>query len=100
MQAFVVAVEYRGPDVGACGEGTRVGTREHAFDVESATLIAHLPGFTPRVAFPARQRAWNSEPEFARCPRCEAVVTSVVRAIIRSALAAVRHDVGRGRTSS
>ena len=91
MQAFVVAVEYRGPDIATPGGDTRIGVCEHAYDLQSATLIGHLPGRAPRVAFPARQRGWNTEPEFSRCTECDLAVEAIVRAVIRATLTALNH---------
>jgi hypothetical protein len=46
-------------------------TCQHAYDLDTATLAGHRSGRQPRVAFPAPQRGWNSEPVAARCPDCD-----------------------------
>lgn len=86
MQAFVVAVEYRGTDIVAGGGMSRVVTCEHAYELQSASLFAHTPADTPRVAFPADRRGWNTKPESPRCADCDAAVEAIVRAVIRAAL--------------
>jgi hypothetical protein len=93
MPAIVVAVEYDGDITAAGSADTRMGTCEHAYDLESATLIAHTAdGETLKVGFPIPQRAWNSDPEFARCAQCETAVASIVRTIVRAALTAAKPE--------
>jgi hypothetical protein len=86
MQAFVVAVEYRGAHIAAPGDTSRIGVCEHAYDLQSATLAGHLSGKVLRVAFPTRQRGWNTDPELARCADCNAAVESIVRAVVLTIL--------------
>lgn len=89
MQAFVVAVEYLGAGLAAGAVGRRVPVCEHAYDLETAALAGHQAGTAPRVGFPARQRGWNSNPQAARCPDCDAAVQRIVGDLITAALSAV-----------
>jgi hypothetical protein len=83
--AFIVAVEYRGADLDQQGGASRVGVREHAYDVETAALAAHhdLP---PRVGFPEPSRGWGSESLCPRCAECQAAVDALVAAYVRNSL--------------
>lgn len=88
MQAFVVAMEYRGDTLAAGASALRVPVCEHAYELETATLAGHPARTLPRVGFPARQRGWNSPPQAARCPNCDTVVQRIVREVICIAMAA------------
>jgi hypothetical protein len=88
MQVFVVAMEYRGETLTAGTGARRVPVREHAYDIGTATLAGHPSRDMPRLGFPARQRGWNSRPQAARCPDCDAVVQLIVRDVICIAVAA------------
>ena len=86
MPAFVVAVEYRGVDTAPPGRNSRIGLREHAYDLQSATFAGHLSTPAPRVAFPVEQRSWNTDPKLPRCTACTAAVETVLLSIISTAL--------------
>ncbi len=88
MQAFVVAVEYRGETLTAGTSAPRVPVCEHAYELETATLAGHAAQEIPRLGFPARQRGWNSRSQTARCLDCDAVVQRIVREVICIAMAA------------
>ncbi|MCW2529248.1 MAG: hypothetical protein JWM76_4108 [Pseudonocardiales bacterium] len=90
-QMFVVVMEYRGPDLTATARGgeARLAVCEHAYELHSATLAGHHGGQLIRIAFPTRQRGWNTTPQAARCPACSAAVTTLVHELVRTALADV-----------
>jgi hypothetical protein len=93
MQAFIVAMEYSGAVICA-GVSTRwIPVCEHAYDLETATLAGH-PGGGPPIAFPGRQRGWNSQPQAARCPDCGMVVQRIVRDLIAAVFAATLRRSG------
>lgn len=87
MEVFVVAIEYRGAQISATGPHARVGVREHAYELGSASLVGHPPEHAPRVGFPVPPRAWNGVPEFSRCAICDLAVEQVLRVVIRSIVA-------------
>jgi hypothetical protein len=89
MHAFVVAVEYEGDTVTVCGGAPRRPLCEHAYDLETAQLAGHPPGQCPRVAFPTRQRGWNTGCQIARCPACDIAVNAILRAIVSRALSRI-----------
>lgn len=89
MRGFIVAMEYLGDGLGAGTSGRRVPVREHAYDLETATLAGHLPGAGPRVRFPTRPRGWKSQPQAGRCPACNAAVQRIVRDLIATAVTAI-----------
>jgi hypothetical protein len=87
MTVFIVAVEYRGTDLQPHTAERRTGIREHAYDVDTETVVDHRPpAMAPRLGFPNPQRAWNSAPQLARCADCAETVTRTVVAIITAAL--------------
>ena len=89
LQVFVVAVEYRGPDITTPTVGeARVAVCEHAYDLQTATLAGHPDNQRVRIAFPTRIRGWNTSPQTHRCPDCDAAVTAIVRDLITAALRA------------
>lgn len=89
LQVFVVAVEYRGPDITTPTAGeARVAVFEHAYDLHTATLAGHPHNSRMRIAFPTRIRGWNTPPEIPRCPDCDIAVTAIVRDLITTALRA------------
>lgn len=58
MQGFIVVMECLGAGLPPDGaDGRRVPVREHAYDLDTATLAGHPPGTGPRVGFPSCQRA-------------------------------------------
>ncbi len=83
--AFVVAIEYRGPDLDRNASESRVGLLEHAYDVETATLAAHRDR-PPRIGFPEPGRGWGSASLCPRCPVCQAAVDELVTAYVRQSL--------------
>ena len=87
MQVFVVAMEYRGETLIAGAGAPRIPVREHAYELETATLAGHPAQEMPRLGFPARQRGWNSHPQAARCPDCDTVIQRIVREMICLAVA-------------
>jgi hypothetical protein len=95
MQVYIVAIEYLGarPGAGTCGR--RVPVREHAYDLESATLAGHSDAVAPRVGFPSCLRGWNTEPQNARCPDCDTAVDRIVRDLITAALSAITSRLSR-----
>lgn len=74
MQAFVVALEYRGAILTAGAAGPRAVVCQHAYDLETAALAGHPPAELPRAA---------------RCPDCDTAVRQIVRALIAATLSGV-----------
>ncbi len=95
MQAFIVAVEYRGAGLGAGTCGRRVPVCEHAYDLATATLAGHPATEAPRIGFPSCQRGWNTVPQTARCRNCDTVVQLIVRGLITAAISAITTRVPR-----
>ena len=75
--------------LGAGAGGRRVPLCEHAYNLETATLVGHPPRSGPRVGFPSCQRSWNSQPRAVRCPDCDTAVQYIVRDLIVIAIAAI-----------
>jgi hypothetical protein len=94
---FIVAVEYRGADVDRYRGARRVPLLEHAYDLETATLAAHVDE-PPRIGFPEPTRGWGSASLCPRCAQCQAVIDEVVAAYVRSALRQHRALTSAGRT--
>lgn len=82
-------MEYLGAGLGAGTDGRRVPVREHAYDLETATLAGHPVGSGPRVGFPPCQRGWNSQPQVGRCPACDIEVQRMVSDLIATAISAI-----------
>jgi hypothetical protein len=85
MRGFIVVMEYLGAGAG----GRRVPLCEHAYNLETATLVGHPPRSGPRVGFPSCQRSRNSQPRAVRCPDCDTAVQYIVRDLIVIAIAAI-----------
>jgi hypothetical protein len=85
LGAFIIAIEYRGPDLDRDGGGSRVALREHAYDLETAALAAHHDR-PPRIGFPRPNRGWGSAPLCPRCAECQAAVDEVVAGYVRNSL--------------
>lgn len=96
MHVFVVAMEYRGETLTAGASARRVPVCEHAYNLETATLAGHPAQEMPRLAFPARPRGWNSQPQAARCLACDTAVQNIVREVIALAVAASARPRGYG----
>lgn len=96
LQALVVAVEYDGADLSPRRPSTRAVLLEHAYDLHSASLPAHIDR-APRIAFPPRSRGWTALPLAPRCPACTATVNRIVLAIITNRLARHRPPPDSGQ---
>lgn len=86
---FIVAMEYRGPALGAGAGKLRILVCEHAYDLETGTLAGHSTERQPRVGFPDCQRGWNSPPRTARCPYCDTIVQGVIRHLIAATISSL-----------
>ena len=84
-RTFIVAIEYRGPDLDRHGRASRIGVLEHAYELETAALAAH-PDRPPRIGFPEPSRGWGSPALCPRCAECQAAVDELVAAYVRTSL--------------
>jgi len=61
-------MEYLGAGLGAGAGGRRVPVCEHAYNLETATLVGHPPRSGPRVGFPSCSAAGTASPEPSAAP--------------------------------
>lgn len=88
-QLFVVAFEYAGSDVPARLGGARRPLLEHAYEIKTGTMPAHL-NHPPRIAFPDPRRGWPTTPQVIRCASCTLAVTDLIRDVVVDLLEATR----------
>lgn len=88
-QILVVAIEYVGEDVPAVIGSPRRPLLEHAYDLSTGTMPAHL-GHSPRVGFPDPRRGWPTTPRVTRCAGCTLAVTDLVRDLVADLFTATR----------